>query len=86
VNRADDGPRDEADAASDREEEMRDDAIARVRRRLATDPEHWEQTSAKWCEARHCGERIPDARRRAVPGCRYCAECQSLVERGKALP
>lgn len=27
-----------------------------------------------------CGEPIPQARRDAVPGCSFCAECQRLVE------
>jgi phage/conjugal plasmid C-4 type zinc finger TraR family protein len=27
-----------------------------------------------------CGEEIPEARRRAVPGCRRCVDCQSLHE------
>ena len=28
-----------------------------------------------------CGEDIPEARRRAVPGCARCADCQVEVER-----
>jgi phage/conjugal plasmid C-4 type zinc finger TraR family protein len=31
--------------------------------------------SARFCE--ECGERIPDARRRALPGTRTCVPCQS---------
>ena len=40
--------------------------------------------SAMWCG---CGVRIPDARRKAVPGVQFCIECQELEERknkGKA--
>jgi len=37
--------------------------------------------SAKWCEVPGCGKRIPDARRVAVPGVRYCLECQAKNER-----
>jgi phage/conjugal plasmid C-4 type zinc finger TraR family protein len=37
--------------------------------------------SAKWCEAPGCGERIPDARRKAVPGVQFCKECQELAEK-----
>jgi len=28
-----------------------------------------------------CGERIPDARRQAIPGCRRCVNCQGQLER-----
>lgn len=36
--------------------------------------------SAKWCAAPGCGQRIPDARRRAVPGVQLCIECQEWQE------
>jgi phage/conjugal plasmid C-4 type zinc finger TraR family protein len=36
--------------------------------------------SAKWCEAPGCGERIPDERRKAIPGVQYCVDCQELKE------
>lgn len=32
----------------------------------------WEQ-GPKYCE--ECGERIPDARRKAVPGVKFCVSC-----------
>ena len=35
--------------------------------------------SALECES--CGIDIPEARRLAVPGCRFCVECQGLRER-----
>ena len=41
------------------------------------------RTSAKWCEAAGCGERIPDARRKAIPGVQFCVECQELNEKVK---
>jgi phage/conjugal plasmid C-4 type zinc finger TraR family protein len=34
-------------------------------------------------ECEDCGEEIPEARRRAVPGCRCCVECQEERERGR---
>ena len=34
---------------------------------------------AEDCES--CGTDIPEARRLAVPGCRFCVECQGLRER-----
>ena len=36
--------------------------------------------SAKWCEGIGCGERIPEARRQAVPGVQFCVECQAWNE------
>jgi len=30
-----------------------------------------------------CGEPIPKARQRAVPGCRRCVECQMRLEQGR---
>lgn len=32
------------------------------------------------CREPGCGEPIPEARRLAVPGCRYCVECQERRE------
>lgn len=36
--------------------------------------------SAKWCRTPGCGKRIPDARRKAVPGVQFCVECQEFNE------
>lgn len=38
------------------------------------------RASAKWCEGKGCGERIPEARRKAVPGVQFCVACQGLSE------
>lgn len=46
-----------------------EDAIKRARSRLGTGP------GREDCE--ECGEAIPEARRRAVPGVRLCVACQS---------
>lgn len=35
--------------------------------------------AARVCEC--CGEKIPAARRKALPNCRRCVECQQLHER-----
>ena len=35
--------------------------------------------SAEECD--DCGVEIPEARRLAVPGCRFCVDCQSRLER-----
>jgi phage/conjugal plasmid C-4 type zinc finger TraR family protein len=34
------------------------------------------------CDCEDCGEAIPEKRRRAVPGCRRCVECQMDLEEG----
>lgn len=31
-------------------------------------------------ECNRCGDDIPEARRQAVLGCRFCVECQGLME------
>jgi phage/conjugal plasmid C-4 type zinc finger TraR family protein len=37
--------------------------------------------SATHCE--ECGAPIPDARRKAIPGVRFCVSCQSELEKGQ---
>jgi phage/conjugal plasmid C-4 type zinc finger TraR family protein len=37
--------------------------------------------SSTHCE--ECGEAIPDARRKAMPGVRFCVRCQSELEKGQ---
>jgi phage/conjugal plasmid C-4 type zinc finger TraR family protein len=49
------------------------DAIKRARAQLPNGP------SLSNCE--ECGEAIPDARRQAVPGVRFCVTCQAEVDR-----
>jgi phage/conjugal plasmid C-4 type zinc finger TraR family protein len=39
-----------------------------------------ERPSAKWCVGHGCGERIPEARRKALPGVQLCVDCQILFE------
>ncbi|NIF22295.1 DksA/TraR family C4-type zinc finger protein [Candidatus Pantoea multigeneris] len=53
-----------------------DDAIARARSNLR----HGE--SAEFCE--DCGEPIPEARRRALPGVQYCVNCQEKIDKREA--
>lgn len=52
-----------------------EDAIKRARDRMP----HGKSLSD--CE--ECGEPIPEARRRAVPGVRLCVECQSSVDQNR---
>ena len=51
-------------------------AVAGVRRKLE---EQAAQPSAEECE--ECGDEIPEARRKAVPGVQYCVFCQEKHER-----
>ena len=50
--------------------------IADVQRKLAKQAA---QPSAEECE--ECGDEIPEARRRAVPGVQFCVFCQEKHER-----
>ncbi len=54
-----------------------EDAVLRARSRLATGP------GLRECE--DCGEPIPEARRRAVPGVRCCLACQSARDEEAAF-
>lgn len=63
------------DRAQEREEEMRQDALADRARQAQTTA----GDSATVCAM--CGEDIPEARREAVPGVQTCVECQSDLER-----
>ena len=49
------------------------DAVEQARQRLPRGE------SLSHCEA--CGAQIPPARRKAVPGCLLCVECQAAHER-----
>lgn len=53
-----------------------DDAVQRARSRLP------QGRSLSHCE--ECGESIPQARREAVPGVRYCIVCQEVMDREQA--
>ncbi len=62
------------DRACEREEEMRQDALAELARRNR-------QTaceSARFCAG--CEVEIPEGRRQAVPGTQLCVDCQGLKE------
>jgi phage/conjugal plasmid C-4 type zinc finger TraR family protein len=49
-----------------------EDAVAAVRRNISGGE------SAEFCE--ECDAPIPEARRKALPGVRYCIKCQSALE------
>lgn len=52
-------------------------AVASVQKKLAKQAE---QPSAEECE--ECGDEIPEARQKLVPGVQLCVICQSRKERG----
>lgn len=60
----------------------------RLQSALATgqlaDRQAWHVASATDCEGPHCGEPIPDERRRLLPGVRLCVDCQARLEKGMA--
>lgn len=41
--------------------------------------------SAEYCTDPNCGDEIPEARRLAIPGVLYCAECQEIQEKKKRV-
>ena len=41
--------------------------------------------SAKYCTDTRCGDEIPEARRLAIPGVLYCAECQERREKQQSM-
>ncbi|KUY80432.1 MULTISPECIES: TraR/DksA C4-type zinc finger protein [unclassified Burkholderia] len=67
---------DDFDHASNIEEQYRALAIA-----AATQPARSTAESESVCQNDACGEPIPDERRHAVLGCRFCIECQQRRER-----
>ncbi|MCG5031484.1 DksA/TraR family C4-type zinc finger protein [Mesosutterella sp. OilRF-GAM-744-9] len=60
-------------AVQDQIEDSLNDEIARARKNLHRGE------SLRFCE--ECGEEIPEARRRALPGVRLCVRCQEKVDR-----
>ena len=55
-----------------------EDAVKLARSRLP------DGESLTHCE--ECGEVIPDARRKAIPGVRLCVRCQSELEKRQTTP
>lgn len=67
---------DQFDRATEIEEAQREDALEQHRWRRQSLP----AVSSRVC--RVCDEPIPVARRRAVPGCATCIDCQRDLEYG----
>lgn len=68
---------DDFDHASAVEELYRELVIAAGTRR----DQSRSTVSAQYCADEGCGVEIPQARRDAVPGCRFCIECQTRREK-----
>lgn len=64
------------DHASAQEAKFNEVAIAN---QLARAKNQNQRESAEYCI--ECGEKIPEARRRAIAGCQYCTQCQEYVEK-----
>lgn len=77
------------DRASEREQQMRDEALRAQAKRAGPyigEAHDWQRLSAKWCAGEGCGMRIADERRQAIPGVRFCVECQTMrEEQGRRL-
>ena len=76
---------DDIDRAQAREAEILSDALRdqSLRAGLAGKTS---ADSAEVCQARGCGEVIPEKRRNALPGCQYCVACQGRIEKSKKGP
>ncbi|MDB5802282.1 MAG: transcriptional regulator, TraR/DksA family [Rhodocyclales bacterium] len=67
------------DRASELEEVQRADALAAQRFKAGLgDAACWRELSAASCAG--CGARIPDERRKLLPGVQLCVECQADTE------
>lgn len=67
---------DDFDHATAVEEQFRLLAVAAATRPI---PAH-APLSATHCQNEACGVEIPNARRNAAPGCRFCVDCQERCE------
>ena len=74
------------DRASELEERFRRIAMEEQQQRAGLGlADQWDKLSATHCEADDCGVPIPEARRQALPGVKFCIDCQSLNEKRKRL-
>lgn len=70
---------DPLDIASEREQLLRDVALDQQRKNAGLTGMTVDD-SAVICENDDCGAAIPQLRRAAVPGCRFCIDCQQRRE------
>lgn len=67
---------DVVDRAAEREEQLRQDALAAQQRRAAADC----ALGAAPTRCLDCGTKLPIKRMRAVPGCKRCVDCQDVLD------
>lgn len=70
------------DQATEREEDFRDDALKAQQRRAeghGVNPGKTVEDSARFCVV--CDAKIPEGRRRAIPGVETCTGCETDLER-----
>lgn len=67
------------DAVSEQIESSIADAVEHAKQQLNLNPN---QQSSEFCE--ECGEPIPEARRKALLGVRYCIKCQQEFDKQQA--
>ena len=73
---------DDADRASGIEAWEREIRLREQKARAGiAEPGAWKRLSAKCCVEPDCGERIPEARRKALPGVERCVTCADRRER-----
>ncbi len=67
---------DHIDKAAEREAQLRDDALAKLKRM-----QQEQAARPALSECNECGSKISAARRRAVPGVQLCVICQTQFEK-----
>lgn len=75
---------DEFDRAQELEMAQREEALARHRARFSETPGLPGAMTALDCM--ECGQEIPEARRRALPGIMVCVKCKDFFERTGRMP
>lgn len=70
-----------ADLAAEREQQLRDDALARQRRKAAPRTAIDDETDLVPVTCLICDEPIPESRRLAIPGVPTCVDCQAELEK-----